>query len=112
MSQHTIAPCPFCGNAANSRLDAITDVDAWVYCDACSACGPTKPTEVEAIDSWNATARLREALALAAEALEDYGQHTARCSWDGRMDAESVCDCGLEEAQRAARAALKGTPDA
>lgn len=51
-------------------------------------------------------ARLREALSQAAEALEDYGQHTARCSWDRRMDAESVCDCGLEEAQRAARAAL------
>lgn len=34
----------------------------------------------------------------AIEALEEYGQHTARCSWDTRGDAESVCDCGLHEA--------------
>lgn len=62
---NTIAPCPFCGNAAQSRLDAIKDVDAWIYCDACSACGPTKPTENEAIAAWNRVgALLRAARAL------------------------------------------------
>jgi len=34
------------------------------------------------------------------EALRDYGQHTERCTWSRGMDAESVCDCGLEEVLR------------
>jgi Lar family restriction alleviation protein len=69
-----IAPCPFCGNAASSRLDTITDADAWVYCDACSACGPTKRTEAEAVAAWNATSARARAPQFATTTTADlYG---------------------------------------
>lgn len=49
---------------------------------------------------------IRAQLADALDALEEYGHHTARCSWDTRGDAESVCDCGLHEALDKLRKAI------
>lgn len=90
-----IAPCPFCGNAAQSRLDAIKDVDAWVYCDACSACGPTKATEAEAIAAWNRVGAVIEA---AREAVAESDE----CLADAARDGETNAYCSMLYLLRAA----------
>lgn len=81
-----IAPCPFCGNAAASRLDAIADVDAWVYCDNCSACGPMEHTPAEAIAAWNTVSARLAALATAARALVERAEATAQAAHGNPCD--------------------------
>jgi hypothetical protein len=49
-------------------------------------------------------ARLQVGAASTIAALSDYAVHAERCSWDTRGDAESVCDCGLEDTLKGARA--------
>jgi Lar family restriction alleviation protein len=97
-----ISPCPFCGNAAASRLDAITDVDAWVYCDACSACGPTERTEAEAIAAWNALAAQRPLVeaALTLQQHLDISNEGVALPMMHMLRLQAVCDAARRYRER------------
>lgn len=49
--------CPFCGSDLQSVVkNKYYDgkyVDYHVMCQECGTCGPSEPTEEEAVESWN-----------------------------------------------------------
>jgi len=56
------APCPFCGCGPSDDEHApqvqlyrgISAPEVYVWCEACGAEGPTRPTRAEALTAWNA----------------------------------------------------------
>lgn len=72
-----IAPCPWCKQSETCILGAADLHYIHCICDGCSADGPLRPTEAEAIAAWNKVAEkmarhdpMRVALEKAAEALD------------------------------------------
>jgi transcription elongation factor Elf1 len=55
MNQDGLAPCPFCGSSKVSCIE-IEDFHWSVACAACQANGPTMPSRVAAVHTWEAVA--------------------------------------------------------
>ena len=75
MNKQNPGPCPFCGHAVTdvTKFSADGDYRARCWSSKCSAFGPVKPTEAEAIAAWDAPGEKIAALVGACRlALADY----------------------------------------
>ena len=62
-----LKPCPFCGNEKGLELSAVSihgPPDRSIICYKCGANGPTALTDIDAQNTWNKRAILKNKLRL------------------------------------------------
>lgn len=57
--EKSLRACPFCGSASVSLTSEPARPYVWVECDECSACGPTRLNDTEAVSMWNSNCKHR-----------------------------------------------------